>query len=636
MKSIFLSVLSFFTITIHAQEATGIIKGRVMDEEKKPVAGATIYISGYDLIAETDQDGAYELSQVPVGQQTIVIIGPGIAEQKRVFTISENQVITEHFSDLKSNTELEGITVLGLSEVDKINKQAYNVTAIDATKLYNTTLDISHTLDRVSGIRVRENGGVGSNINFSLNGFSGNQVKFFMDGMPMESFGSAFQINNIPVNIAERIEVYKGVVPVWLGSDALGGAINIVTNNKLRNYVDVSYAYGSFNTHRSVLNAAVTSRQGLTLQISAFQNYSDNNYKVTLDVADINTGAYTPNTTVRRFHDRYHNETIVLNAGILGKSWADRLLFGVTLGQTYREIQTGARMVSVFGAWHTRGDILMPTLKYQKNNLFVEGLNLNITANYNFGKEQIIDTLFRRYDWYGNYKEIPGVGGERSRTLYKYGNNIAAATTTLSYQVNDRQSIALNNVISSFDRQGFDELSPNSSRNYIPQKTLKNILGLGYKYDISRKWTASLFAKHLYQDSRTALEASSGGSWNDVELIDQVNKADNWGYGLATSYYILPNLMAKLSYEKSNRLPENHELFGDNINQESNFDLKPESSQNINLGLNYNFGLGEEHRFLLGVSGIYRRATDFIYFRLNNNQAKVIADNLEGVPQSGR
>jgi len=70
-----------------------------------------------------------------------------------------------------------------------------------------------------------------------LNGFSGNQVRFFLDGVPMDNFGSSFQINNIPINFAERVEVYKGVVPIWLGSDALGGAVNIITGNKYRNYI---------------------------------------------------------------------------------------------------------------------------------------------------------------------------------------------------------------------------------------------------------------------------------------------------------------------------------------------------------------------------------------------------------------
>lgn len=43
-------------------------------------------------------------------------------------------------------------------------------------------------------------------------------------------------MNNIPVNFADRIEVYKGVVPVGFGTDAIGGVINIVTNKKKRNW----------------------------------------------------------------------------------------------------------------------------------------------------------------------------------------------------------------------------------------------------------------------------------------------------------------------------------------------------------------------------------------------------------------
>jgi outer membrane receptor protein involved in Fe transport len=135
------------------------------------------------------------------------------------------------------------------------------------------------------------------------------------------TFGSSFQINNIPINIAERLEVYKGVVPIWLGSDALGGAINIVTGDRFRNYVDASYSFGSFNTHRSVVNAAYTAKSGFTVRLNAFQNYSDNDYKVTVDAADIYTGAYKANAVVRRFHDNYHNETVMASVGVVGKKY---------------------------------------------------------------------------------------------------------------------------------------------------------------------------------------------------------------------------------------------------------------------------------------------------------------------------
>lgn len=550
--------------------------------------------------------------------------------------LAANDVLSQA-KDLDSTKakQLEKVTVTGRSATQLVNRQAYNVTAIDAKKLHNSTLDLSHALDRVSGIRVRESGGVGSSFNFSLNGFSGNQVRFFLDGIPMDNFGSSFQINNVPINFAERVEVYKGVVPVWLGSDALGGAVNIVSNNRSRNFVDVSYSYGSFNTHRSAINAGFTSKKGFTLQVNAFQNYSDNSYKVTLDVADINTGKYYPNTTVKRFHDTYHNETIVTNIGLVDKKYADKLLVGISLGQNYKEIQTGARMTSVFGAWHRKGNMIMPTFKYLKKNLFVKGLDVTINANYNFGKEQNIDTAFRRYDWFGNYKQMPGLGSERSRTMYRFSNNIALAMATVSYAINDRNAIFFNNAHTRFNRKGSDELYPDEARYQQPQKTNKNVMGLGYKYEVTDRWSITAFGKYLLQTSTTATSYNPTGVYGDVAYREQKNTVDRLGYGVAGSYYIKTTLQLKGSYEKSNRLPENEEMFGDLINQESNFNLKPETSDNFNLGMTYNFHVAEKHKFMLSAGAIYRYSTDFIYYRLNNNQSMLVADNLDGVSNLG-
>lgn len=315
------------------------------------------------------------------------------------FPITNGKSLTISLEE--NQNDLSGVTVLGRTKAQEVNRQAFNVTAIDATKLYNTTLDISGALDRVAGVRVRESGGVGSNFSVSLNGFSGRHIRYFIDGIPMDNFGSSFQINNIPINVAERVEVYEGVVPMWLGSDALGGAVNIVTGNKHRNYVDASYSYGSFNTHRSVINAAATSANGLAVQLSAFQNYSDNNYKTDLKLLLQNNMVPEKRAaTVRRFHDVYHNESVIANVGVVGKTWADNLMLGVTLGQNYKEIQTAARPESVYGQYHRRGNIVMPSLKYKKANL-IKGLDVTFNANYNLGYEETIDTAKADYDWDG-------------------------------------------------------------------------------------------------------------------------------------------------------------------------------------------------------------------------------------------
>lgn len=98
-------------------------------------------------------------------------------------------------------------------------------------------------------------------------------------------------------------------------------------------YLDASYSYGSFNTHRTTINAGFTGKDGFTAQLNAFQNYSDNNYRITVDVADVNTGEYFRNQRLRRFHDTYHNETVIANVGVVGKKFADKLLVGITLGK---------------------------------------------------------------------------------------------------------------------------------------------------------------------------------------------------------------------------------------------------------------------------------------------------------------
>ena len=153
-------------------------------------------------------------------------------------------------------------------------------------------------INQSSGVRMRESGGMGSDYSFTLNGFAGKQVKFFLDGIPMDNFGSSLSLTNLSANIAERVEVYKGVLPVNLGADALGGAVNIVTR-KDANYLDASYSISSFNTHRLSVNGAFTDKKsGFTVRANTYYNYSDNNYRVHVPILNLATNEVGPNQWV--------------------------------------------------------------------------------------------------------------------------------------------------------------------------------------------------------------------------------------------------------------------------------------------------------------------------------------------------
>lgn len=600
-----------------AQESINVISGKVTNASGISLRHVTIKLGNSTISTRTDSNGNYQLVNIKEGNYAMVVTAVGFAPSTRTISIGKNAKLIENFAMDTLVNELQSIQVYGRTKVEEANKQPFNVTAIDATKLYNTTLTISNVLDRVSGVRVRESGGVGSDFNISINGFSGKSIRYFIDGIPMDNFGSAFQLNNIPINLAERIEVYKGVVPIWLGGDALGGAVNIISGDRARNYIDASYSIGSFNTHRTVINGAFTTNKGFTVQLNAFQNYSDNNYKVKVEASDINTGEFAPAAYLPRFHDTYHNETIIANVGVVDKKFADKLLFGITLGQRYKELQTGSTMGSVFGQIHSRGNILMPSLKYQKSNL-IDGLDLTVNANFNFGEEQYMDTVDVRYDWYGNVKSS-GSNGERAKSHYIYRNNNGLLNVGANYKIDEKQSIAFNNAFNSFNRKGSDALDQMDSKYDNPRKTNKNILALGYNYALQDKWAANLFVKYITQ---TIVAGDDGIRRQDIS---------NLGYGLAFTYFVNSNFQLKSSYEQTNRVPEAIEIFGDVQNLDGNTNIKSERSHNANVGIIKNFSLNDENKVMITGNAIYRYATDFIYFRQGPNPSRLIADNLDGV-----
>lgn len=620
-KILLTGILCTYVIFSYAQNLTSTVSGVVKGDNGYPIPGATVKIQKSNYGTISDAKGVFRMSNIAPGAYSIHISAIGFKTQIKDVRLTAGEDTKLSVTISEDAAQMETVNVLGRTKAQEVNRQAFNVTAIDATKLYNTTLDISGALDKVAGVRVRETGGVGSSFNVSLNGFSGNHIRYFIDGIPMDNFGSSFQINNIPINVAERVEVYKGVVPMWLGSDALGGAVNIVTGNSKRNYIDASYSYGSFNTHRSVVNAAATTKSGVTFQLSAFQNYSDNDYKTDLPQRLLANVQGTTETSLRRFNDTYHNETLIANVGLVGKKFADNLLLGITLGKNYKEIQTGARPDAVFGQLHRRGTIIMPSLKYKKANL-VKGLDVTFNANYNLGYEKTIDTAYAKYDWDGIRDPKATMGEREGGQLSKFTNNNGLATAMVSYQIAQHHSVALNNVFSTFNRKTDNILIPANNALDPAKKVNKNVLGFGYSYAVDNKWSSNIFGKYIYQNNVIGSRGISSST-------------DKLGYGVALAYFFNQNLQFRTSYELTNRMPEATEIFGDLENQEANPALKPERSDNLNLGLIYNFQVNEINRFSLTANGVYRYSADFIYNRLNNNQTKTVADNREGVRTLG-
>jgi outer membrane cobalamin receptor len=508
---------------------------------------------------------------------------------------------------------METVNVKGKTEKRKLTESGFNVSGIETKSLANTTADLNQVLSRSTGVRVRESGGLGSDFNFSINGLSGKQVKFFIDGIPMENFGSSMSLNNIPVNLAERIEVYKGVVPVELGADALGGAVNIVTNQNVKQFLDASYSFGSFNTHRASLSGRYTNvKSGFTINASGFYNYADNNYLMKDVVVRLAEGNVTKD--VNRFHDAFRSTMGQVEFGYRDKKWADVLLVGLLYSSGYKERQTGAQQDVVFGKVNSRGNFIMPSLKYKKKDLFVNGLDFSLFASYAKDNTTSVDTSAAKYNWEGNIiSNDKNFAEQGAFSIFKYTNEFAVVRSNLSYQLNQTNTLSLNYSLNAGRRTGvntYSGVTQEANPLDIPNKLDKGVLGLSWQNKLfGDKLNTSVFGKQyrIHSYIRSAVYYNGSGY-----VKEEANQTKNYyGYGIATRYKFSENAGIKASYEHAYRLPDVEELFGDGITVLANPQLKPEESDNINLGVYYTKNIGE-HRFSAEVSGFYRNAVDFI------------------------
>lgn len=602
----FVLLLVFLPVAAKAQSGT-MISGKIVSTEKEIVDFATVYLKGTNYGGTTNEEGIYHL-KAPAGNYTLVVSAIGYKTVEKQVKLIDGQRVKQNITITPQAEELDEVVVVS-NGVSRLKRSAFNAIAVDTKELQNSTKNLSDALGKAPGMKLRESGGVGSDMQLMLDGFSGKHVKVFIDGVPQEGVGSSFALNNIPVNFADRIEVYKGVVPVGFGTDAIGGVVNIVTNKKRRNwFLDASYSYGSFNTHKSYVNFGQTFNNGFAYEINAFQNYSDNDYYVDAPVKDFETGSLdTENKErVKRFNDTYHNEAVVGKLGLVDKKWADRLMFGFTYSNMYQEIQTGVRQKTVYGQKHRKGHSLMPSLEYNKRNLFDSGVDVALTVNYNKNQTTNVDTSAYEYNWRGE-KHLMNSRGEQSYQHTRSDNNNWNGTLTANYRIGKAHMFTFNHVLNTFSRSNTSLLTNEDMTDAINKETRKNISGLSYRLMPSEHWNLSVFGKYYNQFVAGPMATSS----TQDEYVRTTRSVNSMGYGAAGTYFVLPGLQAKLSYEKAYRLPTIEEMFGNEDLEMGDLSIKPENSDNINLNISYNRTFGK-HTIYTEGGVIYRNTRDYI------------------------
>ena len=216
--------------------AVGVIRGRVVDSEKRILPGATIFIENLKTGVVSDANGFYTLTNLKPGTYKVKVSYVGYEPIYLTLNVPEGKTVERDIT-MNEGLELHEVVVGGVFQGQSraINQQknkigVVNVVSADQVGKFPDS-NIGDALKRISGINVQYDQG---EARFGqVRGTSPDLTSVTINGNRLPSAeGDArnVQLDLIPADMIQTIEVNK-VVTADMDADAIGGSINLVTKN---------------------------------------------------------------------------------------------------------------------------------------------------------------------------------------------------------------------------------------------------------------------------------------------------------------------------------------------------------------------------------------------------------------------
>ena len=274
--------LLIFSITCNSQNNS--LAGKISDGLEN-LSYVNIYIQNTKLGTSSNEDGYYQIKNIPYGTYKIVVSSLGYKTKtiEITFNKNENEKIIQNFS-LVSDNSLDEIVVSG--HLRPVSKSASSVSVDVYSKSFfkkNPTPSIFESLQNVNGVKPQLNCNVCNTGDIHINGLEGPYTFVLIDGMPIVSgLSTVYGLTGIPQALIQRVEVVKGPASTLYGSEAVGGIINIITkkpSNSPMLFVDsFSSSWEEINTDIGFKYNVSKKIQGLLgINYFNYQNIIDNN-----------------------------------------------------------------------------------------------------------------------------------------------------------------------------------------------------------------------------------------------------------------------------------------------------------------------------------------------------------------------
>lgn len=275
-------------INVYAEDVNPVkegnaITGHVIEkgtENSLPYAAVLIVETGQGTVS--DENGEFKFKKIPAGKYTLKVQLLGYETQMKNVTVSKDFTVDIHFL-MSDESIMTDEVVVSANRNETSRKVAPVVVNVMNAKLFESvnSTDLAKSLNYQSGLRVENNC---QNCGFPqvrINGLEGPYSQILINSRPVVSaLSGVYGLEQIPVNMIERVEVVRGGGSALFGANAVGGTINIITKDPVNNSFQISSTMSNMNgkvwEQYMGANASLVSKDN-TYGVALYESYRNRN-----------------------------------------------------------------------------------------------------------------------------------------------------------------------------------------------------------------------------------------------------------------------------------------------------------------------------------------------------------------------
>lgn len=396
---LWLCYMLFFAQKVAFAQDNTLFEGRVINQQGKPIAGATVYLYEKQNLLQTDSKGLFQFKGT-TDKYKIKISKIGYKDFFETVSFLRGHPLDFQLDD--QTVELNEVVVTATRTEKNINDVPLPVTIIGKEEIKQKAfVRLNEVLAEQTGVVLAEDHGTG----IQLQGLDAKYTLILIDGEPIIGRSSGtLELSRITLGNVERIEILKGPSSSLYGSEAMAGVINIITKSGQQGtQLGLSTRYGTHHALDLTLDGNVT--WGKTNVYAALNRFSNNGY----GYGDGTTSktvppfyGYTAHTNIKhqltsklslrlgmRYTDEYANDEYTTNVGT-DKQW-------------------------VTSKFLRRDLTILPSIEYRFSDRHISFLRanqsfyetdtrINLLEGDEFYNHDFFDQKFSRLEWQHDYK----------------------------------------------------------------------------------------------------------------------------------------------------------------------------------------------------------------------------------------